>query len=68
MTVKDLICEWLKEAGKDKRAAQLAEELEENHFANLSVGADCAEVPYIRYVEKWGNEGSYVGLKVEPVE
>ncbi len=65
MSVKELIVQWLREAGKEKRAAQLERELDEdNRFLSAEVGADVDSGP-IRYVERWGNEGSFVSLFCE---
>lgn len=65
MTVRELICGLLREAGKDKRAAQIYAELEENEFANTPVGADVDAGP-IRYVESINNEWPcFVGLNCE---
>jgi len=67
MTVRELIRDLLREAGKDKRADQLFAELEDNDFGNTQIGADVDSGP-IRYVESISNEGPcFVGLKCERV-
>jgi hypothetical protein len=68
MTVKELIRDLLIEAGKDKRAAQIFKELDENDVGESYVGAD-VDADAIRYVDRIINEAPmYIGLKCEYID
>lgn len=64
MTVKELIKEWLEEAGEPEFANVINAKLNENEFAEKEVGADVDAGP-IRYAESWGHETGFVSLNCE---
>lgn len=68
ITVKDLICELLRECGKDKRADQIFKELNSNEVADRLLLIDnplhCRE-PGTSYIDGINVECGFIELKLD---